>query len=159
MRKTLLITLLIFSNLTFSQIKDCSIQQIQLETYDFVAEHIEIISPHILNRDSLIEVTIYFKKNYEEYKYEFEINFKENEDFSLVYFLLLPENNYNGEKRITPVIHKKLDQFITNKVNDCIKNNTDFTNQDYVSIVFRIPLSLKNIEKAREEVYESLKNQ
>lgn len=159
MKEIFIIALLIFSKIAFSQIEDCSTQQIQLETYDFIAENFEIISPHISNKNSLIEVTIYFKKNYFEYKYEFEINFKENEDISLVYLLIPPENNYSGEKRVVPVIHKKLDQFIINKVNNCIRDNADFNNQNYVSILFRIPLTLENIEKAREEVYESLQNQ
>ena len=154
MKKVILILSIIFSNPIFSQTEKCSIQEIQLETYEFVLNNLNRVNKKFENKESLIEVTINFKKRTAEQDY--------NKDYAEIknveYYLISPENSYSGENKVGIKIFSKLENYILKKINSCIENSSEFKEQLYDNIIFRIPLNETNIEKAIEQVKSTIDN-
>ena len=153
MKIIILILSITFSNLIFSQAEKCSIQEIQLETYDFVLNKLNRVNKKFKNKESLIEVSIDFKE-YSEEQYEE----KDYAEISKVnYYLVSPQNSYDGKNKKEIEIYSKLDKFILKKIKDCIDNSSKFKAELYSNLTFRIPLTESNIKKAMEEVNWTLK--
>jgi hypothetical protein len=105
------------------------------------------------NKESLIEVSIDFKE-YSEEQYEE----KDYAEISKVnYYLVSPQNSYDGKNKKEIEIYSKLDKFILKKIKDCIDNSSKFKVELYSNLTFRIPLTESNIKKAIEEVNWTLK--
>ena len=133
MKSTLLIICLMLFELGFSQNRNC-VDQIQLETYQFATTNLEKINDDIYDKNSVIEVTI-------------EI---ENNKVKLIkYNLISPENNYSGENKSEIKVWKGLNNFILKTVNHNLKNCFTFT---YTGIIYKVPLSMENIQNAINEV-------
>lgn len=154
MKKHILILTITFSNILFSQTEKCNIQEIQLETYEFVLNNLNRVNKKFENKESLIEVTINFKKRTAEQDYNRDYAEIENVD----YYLILPENSYSGENKRKIKIYSKLDNYILKKINNCIENSSEFKEHLYDNIVFRIPLNETNIRKAIEQVNSTIDN-
>lgn len=153
MKNFIIILSIFFSSFIFSQIKNCSVDNIQLETYDFVLNNLNRINKKIENKNSLIQTSIDFKKHSLE-----EINKTVDTEIEKInYFLISPENSYNGENKKKIKVHSKLNNFLIKKINYCINNTNEFKESIYGNITFRIPLNKKNIEKAIEEVKTNYK--
>ncbi|RAR70622.1 hypothetical protein [Flavobacterium aciduliphilum] len=138
MKKISAIFLFFISCSLYSQDNKCNVPSLQFETYDFAISNLKNISKNITDKNSLIEVTIQI-----EYK---SIN-------KIKYNIISPENNYSGENKVEIKVWKGLNNFITKNINLIIKNCPNF---NYERIVYRIPLSKENIQKAIEEVNKSL---
>ncbi|ESU20485.1 hypothetical protein FEDK69T_30100 [Flavobacterium enshiense DK69] len=136
MKKNLIIPiLLLLSNTIFAQSNKCNIKQIQLETYDFATSKLELVQKGFSNLDALIQSSI---------------DIKDKKIEKITYYLILPENSYSGVNKKEITVWDGLHKFIFEKVNSCIKNDSDFENTSM--IVFRIPLSKENIQMAINEV-------
>ena len=127
-----------FSTVSYSQNKKCEISDVQIETYKYTTQNLQKIAKQFSDKNSLIEVSI-------------EIKNKKLE--KIEYNLILPENNYSGENKAEIKIWKGLNQFIFETVNRKIKNCLNF---NYEKIIFRVPISIENINKAIEEVNETI---
>ncbi len=152
MKKLILIFIITFSNLIYSQSEKCSIQEIQLDTYEFVLNNLNRINKKFENKESLIEVSIDFKK-YSEKQYE-EKNYAEIKNIN--YYLISPENSYSGENKMEVKIYSKLNNHIIKIINNCIENSSEFKGHLYENITFRIPLNETNIGKAIEQVNSTI---
>ncbi|WP_179319769.1 hypothetical protein [Winogradskyella helgolandensis] len=148
MKNVILILSIIFSNLIFCQIEKCSVQEIQLETYEFVLNNLNRINKKFENKESLIEVSIDFKKHTPEQEVTKDYAEIKNTD----YYLVSPENSYSGENKEKIKVYSKLDKLVVDKINNCISNSTEFKEHLYGNITFRIPLNKKNIGIAIEQV-------
>ena len=148
MKKIILIFSITFSTLIFSQTEKCSIQEIQLDTYEFVLDNLKRINKKIEDKNSLIEVSIDFK--------EYTLEQEEKKDYAEIknvdYYLVLPENSYSGENKRKLKVYSRLDKFVIDKINDCISNSEKFKGHLYDNITFRIPLNETNIGIAIEQV-------
>lgn len=152
MRKFIFILSILGFNLTFSQTEKCSVQEIQLETYEYVLNHINEINKNFENKESLIEVTINIKERTTEQDYK--RNFTKIKDID--YHLISPENSYNGKNKESIKVDSKLDFFILNKVKECSKYSREFKKQLYDNIIFRIPLTASNIDLAIKQVKSTI---
>ena len=152
MKKVILILSIIFSNLIFSQTEKCSIQEIQLETYEFVLNNLNRVNKKFENKESLIEVSIDFKKHTPEQE--------ETKDYAEIkntdYYLISPENSYSGENKEKVKVYSKLENYIIKKINSCIENSSEFKEHLYGNIKFRIPLNKTNIGIAIEQVKSTI---
>jgi hypothetical protein len=148
MKKLILILSIILPNLIFSQTDECSIDEIQLDTYKYALNNLNRINKSFSNKNALIEVSIEFK----EYTLEAEEKKNYAEIKSIEYFLISPENSYSGENKEKIKVYPKLDSYINEKINSCIKNSSEFKSHLYNNITFRIPLNEKNIKIAIEQV-------
>ncbi|WP_178985133.1 hypothetical protein [Winogradskyella helgolandensis] len=148
MKNVILILSIIFSNLIFCQTEKCSVQEIQLETYEFVLNNLNRINKEFENKESLIEVSIDFKKHTPEQEVTKDYAEIKNTD----YYLVSPENSYSGENKEKIKVYSKLDKLVVDKINNCISNSTEFKEHLYGNITFRIPLNKKNIGIAIEQV-------
>lgn len=137
MKKIIVVIWFLIANISYSQNMNC-ISDIQLETYNFTTSNLEKINKQISDKNSLIEVSI-------------EINNKKIKDIK--YKLITFENNYNGENKIEIKIWKGLNKYIYKTVNNKITNCPSFI---YEKIVFRVPISVENINKAIEEVNHTI---
>ena len=148
MKKIVLLLSIMFSNLIFSQTEKCSIQEIQLDTYQFVLNNLKRINKKIEDKNSLIEVSIDFK--------EYTLEQEEKKDYAEIknvdYYLVSPENSYSGENKEKIKVYSKLNKFVIDKISDCISNSAKFKEHLYDNITFRIPLNEKNIGIAIEQV-------
>ncbi|QJP33748.1 hypothetical protein F0365_04675 [Nonlabens sp. Ci31] len=144
MKNLILLFIITVSSSALSQINECSIQNIQLDPYDFVLRNLEKVNQHIKNKNYVIEVSIHFKDCEKEYK-----EHTENTEVSpIIYHLISLENSYRGENKTAVVVYKKLNQFVLQTINECIDDPIEFKNQAYVTLIFRIPLNVENIQKA-----------
>ncbi|MGJ8551257.1 hypothetical protein [Winogradskyella wichelsiae] len=152
MKNVILILSIIFSNLIFCQTEKCSVQEIQLETYEFVLNNLNRINKKFENKESLIEVSIDFKKHTPEQ----EVTKDYAEIKNIDYYLVSPENSYSGENKEKIKVYSKLDKLVVDKINNCISNSTEFKEHLYGNITFRIPLNKKNIGIAIEQVKSTI---
>src|SRR5690606_19289195 len=100
---------------------ECSIIEIQLDTYKFALNNLNRINKSFSNKNALIEVSIEFK----EYTLEAEEKKNYAEIKSIEYFLISPENSYSGENKEKIKVYPKLDSYINEKINSCIKNSSE----------------------------------
>ena len=154
MKKLILLLSITFSNLIFSQTEKCSIQEIQLDTYEFVLNNLNRINKKFANKNSLIEVSIDFKKHTPEQE--------EKKDYAEIkninYYLISPENSYSGENKEKIKVYPKLHKQIIKRIDSCIANSSEFKKHLYGNITFRIPINETNIGIAIEQVKSTLNN-
>ncbi len=148
MKNLIIIVSIIFSNLIFSQTDKCSVEGIQLDIYAFVLNNLNQINKTFEDKNSLVEVSIDFKKHTIEQEEKKEYTEIKNID----YYLILPEDSYSGENKEKIKVYQKLDKKISDKINSCIANSTQFKEQLYGNITFRVPLNEVNIGIAIEQV-------
>ncbi len=152
MKKLILILSITFSNLIFSQTEKCSVEGIQLDTYEFVLNNLNRINKKFADKNSLVEVSIDFKKH--------TLEQEEKKDYAEIknidYYLISPENSYSGENKEKIKVYRKLDKKITDKINSCIANSTEFKEHLYGNITIRIPLNETNIGIAIEQVKSTI---
>jgi len=139
MKNSLIIIYFLAFGLTYAQNKKCTISDLQIDTYEFTISNLTEINQNISDKNSLIEVTI-------------EIENKKIKQIN--YNLILPENSYSGENKSEIQPWKGLSNFIIKNINYKLKNCPDFGNYDHM--VYRIPLSKENIEKAFDEVNQNI---
>ena len=153
MKKLILILSITFSNLIFGQTEKCSVEGIQLDTYEFVLNNLNRINKEFTDKNSLIEVSIDFKKH--------TLEQEEKKDYAEIknvdYYLISPENSYSGENKEKIKVYPKLDKQIIDKIDSCIANSVEFKKHLYGNITFRIPLNETNIGIAIEQVKSTLK--
>ncbi|WP_157730256.1 hypothetical protein [Tenacibaculum jejuense] len=154
MKKIILIISIAMHNLTFSQIKKCSIQEIQLDTYEFVLNNLNAIHKTFTDKNALVEVSINFK----DYTYE-QVERKEGIKIKKIhYYLIMLENSYDGENKDEISIYPKLHEFITQKLNYYSVSSEKFKKHLYNNLTFRIPLNKTNINIAVKQVKSTIKN-
>lgn len=139
MKNALIIIYFLAFGLTYAQNKKCTISDLQFDTYEFTISNLTKINQNISDKNSLIEVTI-------------EIENKKIKQIN--YNLILPENSYSGENKREIQPWKGLNNFIIKNINYKLKNCPNFG--DYGHMVYRIPLSKENIEKAFDEVNQNI---
>lgn len=139
MKNALMIIYFLVFGFTYAQNKKCTISDLQFDTYEFTISNLTEINQNISDKNSLIEVTI-------------EIENKKIKQIN--YNLILPENSYSGENKKEIQIWKGLNNFIIKNINYKLKNCSDFVNFDHM--VYRIPLSKENIERAFDEVNQNI---
>ena len=152
MKKLILIVSIVNSGLIFSQTKKCSIQELQLDTYDFVLNHLNRIKRKFEDNNSLIEVSIDFK----EYRPEQEEKKDYPKIINIDYYLVSPENSYSGEYKEKVKVYTKLEKFIVEEITNCIEESNYFKAQLYSNLTFRIPLNKTNIAIAIEQVKSTI---
>jgi len=148
MNKLILILSITFSNIIYSQTEKCSIQTIQLDTYEFALNNLNRINKKFDNKNSFIEVFIEFKKltlEQENAKDYAEID-------NISYYLISPENSNSGENKKAIKVYSKLRKYINKRINNCIENSSEFKEHRYINITFHIALNKANIEKSIENV-------
>ncbi|SHF72944.1 hypothetical protein SAMN05444377_11724 [Flavobacterium fontis] len=132
---------LIFLSASFyiraQQFNKCSIQQIQLEIYDFTAKNLDLVKGDF-NQDFLIEAWV---------------NFENNKVTDVQYFLISSADDYSGANKKSISVSKKLHELISEKFK-CFETSTEIGiyNEQFR---FRIPLSENNIKTAIREVSAS----
>lgn len=152
MKKLILILSIVNSGLIFSQTKKCSIHNIQLDTYEFVLNNLNLINKTFEDKNSLIQVSV----DFEEYSLEHEEKKDYAEIKNIDYYLVSPENSYSGENKEKVKVYAKLDKFIVDKITNCIEDSNYFKEQLYSNLTFRIPLNEKNIGIAIKQVESTI---